>query len=381
MPSDSNPVAVVGAGCAGAVAAWHLARAGVPTHLFDRQESPGASAACGGMMLHSLRRRLRMPDELVDGEVDRVWVIRGTDRHRLDFRRPVFVNFDRCRLDAHLVAQAERSGCRRHAGCKVTGWDPGRSLLAWERSGERMEAAFSMVVFADGPRSVARGHGLGLADGTPMGSAFYRELDVHEDRGHETEFYLDLPADDPGYLWVFPKRGFTQVGVGRLNTARRRPLRDVLDEFIARDDRYRGRRPLVNRGGAIPVGLARRVSRPGAMVIGDAAGLVNPITGGGLVYAVASAEMAALSVVRALSAGDRFPEVAARKYRARLTRSVHWWWLTTLAVPFNHFRTRLQHGKNPNFLGLFMLYARILPRLTPAARSITERMPATSETA
>jgi geranylgeranyl reductase family protein len=377
--ADGKPVAVVGAGCAGATAAWHLARAGVPTWLFDLQKAPGERAACGGMMLHSLRHRMRMPDELVDGEVDRVWVIRGRERRRLDFRTPVFVNFDRCRFDAHLVGLAEDAGCVRHAGARVREWDPERSTLTWTTGGQSHEAAFSTVVFADGPRSVARAHGLGLTDETPMGSAFYREIETDEDRVNETDFYLDLPADDPGYIWVFPKRGFTQVGVGRLNNVTQRPLRDVVDDFIEKDPRYRGRRVLVNRGGGIPVGLAQRVSRPGGLVIGDAAGLVNPITGGGLLYAIASAEMAALAVVRGLERGDRAAEVASRIYARRLKGSIHWWWLKSLAVPFNHFCRRLRQGRNPNFLGLFMLYARVLPRLTPAARTITDRMPATSE--
>jgi geranylgeranyl reductase family protein len=377
--ADGKPVAVVGAGCAGATAAWHLARAGVPTQLFDLQEIPGERAACGGMMLNSLRRRMEMPDDLVDGEVDRLRIIQGRDRHRLDFRRPIFVNFDRSRFDAHVVALAEAAGCVRLAGCRVREWDPERSTLTWTGEGSRHESAFSTVIFADGPRSVARNHGLGLSDRTPMGSAFYRELEIEEDRANETDFYLDLPADDPGYIWVFPKRGFTQVGVGRLNDVTKRPLREMVDDFIERDPRYRGRKVLVNRGGAIPVGLARRVARPGGMVIGDAAGLVNPITGGGLLYAIASAEMAALAVVRGFGRGRRGPESAARMYSGRLKRSVHWWWLRSLAVPFNHFCRQLRKGRNPHFLVLFMLYAKVLPHLTPAARTITDRMPATSD--
>ncbi len=377
MSASSSPaVAVVGAGCAGAVAAWHLARSGVATHLFDLGPEPGVGAACGGMMLHALRHRLEMPDGLVDGEVNRIWVISGGRRDRFDFTKPVFVNFDRRRLDAYLVQRAVSAGCHYHPSSRVTGWDPASGELSFTTAGESFRSVFHTAVFADGPASLARRYGLGLGPETATASAFYREIDTAATTPSEAEFYVDLPQDDPGYLWVFPKNGFTQVGVGRLHDVKQRPLRQILDEFVARDPRYSGRRVRLTCGGAIPMGLAQHFSRPGALVVGDAAGLVNPITGGGLLYAVASAEMAALAIIEGIDRAPNDPAVAARRYHQRLVRSPHYWWLRALALPFNHFRRRLRAGSNPHFIGLFLAYARVLPRLTPAACSITLRMPA-----
>lgn len=370
---DQNQIAVIGGGCAGAVTAWRLAAAGLDVTLLDRNREPGAEAACGGVMLHALRQRLELPAELVDGDITRLWIRAGSHRHRLDFARPIFVNFDRCRFDAYLVERAVAAGCRRLAGATAKGWDPATGELSWRQDGSLQRQAFGTVVFADGARSLARDHGIGIDGSTPTASAFYRELEADAGGTDEAEFLLDLPPDDPGYYWVFPKHGFVQVGVGRLHGLPKRPLRELVDQLIGSDPRLRDGARLRSRGGAIPFGLARRFARPGAMVVGDAAGLVNPITGGGLLYAVASAEMAAEAVIRA-DHGGWDAAATARWYQARVRRSVHYWWLRVLAHPFRFYHRRLEADRVTHFRSIFMVYARILPRLTPAARSITLRM-------
>ncbi len=373
MPSPRDPVAIVGGGCAGPVAALRLAEAGVPAVLLDKSSSPGVESACGGVMLHALRRRLALPDDLVDGEVDLLEIVAGGRRDRLRFSRPVFVNFDRCRFDAHLAERAVAAGAELRSGCRVTSWDPADGRLEWVRDGRRETHRFPLVIFADGARTIARAHGLGLGDGVPMASAFYRELEDDAGRTNETEFHLDLPDDDPGYFWVFPKRDVVQVGVGRLHGVRRRPLRELLDEFIERDPRLAGLPRRLARGGSIPFAMARRFARAGGMVVGDAAGLVNPITGGGLVYAIASAEMAARAAAEGAARGWA-PARVGRVYQRRLRRSVHFWWLWALGFPFRFYHRRVEHGRTTFFKRLFLVYARVLPSLTPAAKAITLAM-------
>jgi geranylgeranyl reductase family protein len=373
VEATTNSVAVVGGGCAGPVAALRLAEAGVPVVLLDKSAAPGVESACGGVMLHALRRRLDLPDDLVDGEVDTLEIVARGRRDRLRFSTPVFVNFDRCRFDAHLAARAAAAGAELRSGCRVTAWDPADGRLEWVCDGHRQQQRFGIVVFADGARTVARARGLGLADDVPMASAFYRELEDDSGRTDETEFHLDLPDDDPGYFWVFPKRGVVQVGVGRLHGVRKRPLRELLDGFIARDPRLAGLPRRLARGGSIPFATARRFAHAGGLVVGDAAGLVNPITGGGLVYAIASAEMAARAIADGAARGWK-PARIGRVYQRRLRRSIHYWWLLALGVPFRFYHRRVERGRTTFFKTLFLAYARVLPSLTPAAKVVTLAM-------
>jgi flavin-dependent dehydrogenase len=197
---------------------------------------------------------------------------------------------------------------------------------------------------------------------------------VTEDaRSHEVDFMLDLEDADPGYFWVFPKRGMVQVGVGRFHGERREPLRRLLDRFIEERAELKTLVCARTRGGGIPFAVARRLGRPGGLVVGDAAGLVNPVTGGGLVYAVASAEMAARAVVEGAVRG-RGREWPAARYRRLMIRSVHYWWLKSLGLVFRRIRRQVALGRRTDFKRLFLIYAVILPRLTPAATSITLAM-------
>jgi len=362
-------VAVVGAGCSGSVAAWRLALAGLAPVVLDRDQQPGASVACGGVMLHALGRWLELPASLIDGEVTRLWLVDRRRRKRLDCVRPLFVSLDRRRLDCFLAERAVACGSELRSGCRVVDWDPRTGGLTWERAGQRVTETFDTVVFADGQRSVARRAGLGVGQGTPVGSAFYRELASDDDRCDEIELHLVLPAGVPGYLWVFPKRGYVQVGVGRLQRPGDLPLRYVLDEFIRDDDRLRLYRPLRAGGGTVPLTLARRFACPGGLVIGDAAGLVNPVTGGGLLYATSSGELAARAVTEGFQKGlDR--AWIARRYCGLMRRSVHLWWLRSLGVAFR-LQTIGAEGAGswlPN--AVLRLYARLTPSLALAAAAL-----------
>ncbi|NOZ78576.1 MAG: NAD(P)/FAD-dependent oxidoreductase, partial [Acidobacteria bacterium] len=252
-------------------------------------------------------------------------------------------------------------------------WDPGSGELRWRRDGTDESGSFDEVVFADGVNSVARAAGIGIDESTPMASAMYRELRTDEDRSHEIDFVLNLDDEDPGYFWVFPKRRIVQVGVGRFHGERREPLRHLLDRFIEERPELRVLPRIRSRGGSIPLTVARRIGRPGGLVVGDAAGLVNPITGGGLVYAVASAEMAARAIVES-AAGARYRGWVATRYRRLMVHSIHYWWLASLGLVFRRIRRQVAFGGKTDFKRLFLVYAVILPRLTPAARSITLMM-------
>ncbi len=369
--STLGRVAVVGAGLAGSVAAWRMAQAGLRPVLFERETEPGAGAACGGVMLHSLGCRLEIGD-VADGSVDTIR-IQGVRRpFTLRFRKPVFVTFDRARLDRLLALRAEREGTDLRTGCRVVAYQPELSQLSWSESKRTRSERFDTVVFADGPLSRARSLGLGIRPDAPTGSAFYRELETQEADCSWIAFDLSMAGDDPGYYWIFPKRDALQVGVGRLHYGRREPLRHLLDRFIAHDPELEGRPIISSRGGVIPFKPARAAAAGPVMVVGDAAGLVNPVTGGGLVYAAASGEMAAEAVIAGARRG-RSGSWAARVYSRRLTRSIHMLWLRALQIPFSMQLHQLRSGRRPYFLPLFLIYARVLPRLTPLADAVTLR--------
>ncbi len=124
-----------------------------------------------------------------------------------------------------------------------------------------------------------------------------------------------------GYIWVFPRCGHLSVGIcGKGEPAA--ALRARLDRYM--DDQGLSRRgatfyshllPALNT----PAWKRNRVAGDGWMAVGDAAGLVDPITGEGLYYAMRSADLAAQSILSSWNSSDA-GAAAAAQYRKLIRR-------------------------------------------------------------
>lgn len=130
---------------------------------------------------------------------------------------------------------------------------------------------------------------------------------------HEIEFYL-YQNILPGYAWIFPRgNGLANIGLGmRLDHYRKKPLRlkAMLEEFLAM--------PVITKrlknGWKIrdiaswPLNFGSQkdlsYSFDGALLVGDAAGFINPLTGGGIHRSLISGQLAAQVIQKALHSGD-----------------------------------------------------------------------------
>ncbi|MEN9061157.1 hypothetical protein [Ponticoccus litoralis] len=128
---------------------------------------------------------------------------------------------------------------------------------------------------------------------------------------------IDFGAAEWGYGWQFPKTTGTTVGVGGI-MARNPDLKRAMKAYMARLDIPEGARV---KGQFLPFGGFRK--RPGqgrVLLAGDAAGLVDPITGEGIAHALHSGELAAQAAAQALGADH--PEAALGRYTTAL-RPIH----------------------------------------------------------
>jgi digeranylgeranylglycerophospholipid reductase len=115
-----------------------------------------------------------------------------------------------------------------------------------------------------------------------------------------------------GYIgWAVPGLGVTQVGI-----AARRPAVPQLGRFVRRLSEifdWSEAHPVAYRAGLIPCGgKVRPWSRPGALLLGDAAGTVSPLTGGGIHPAMGSGRAAGIAVAGYLQDGGPDPAGAVR---------------------------------------------------------------------
>jgi geranylgeranyl reductase family protein len=308
---DRIDVAVVGAGPAGASAAAVLAAAGVDVALVDKARFP-RDKLCGGLLSLRCTGALRTVfgeecsppvDVTASGAAvyDRSALLVRVDRYK-----PMHFT-SRRRFDAYLVSLAVARGARLLEGLAVTALDVDRGTIALE-GGRTLAATF--VIGADGASSRIRkllgididrhGFAVGLEAEVPR-AAVARDV-------WNPEVYFGIA--EWGYGWVFPKRETLTVGIGGLacaNADMRRLFRELATAAL-------GAVPSQPVCGS-PIPFGNFVARPGrgsTLLVGDAAGLVEPLTGEGIAFAIQSGYHAAQAVLEAMR--QRAPSRAFARY-------------------------------------------------------------------
>lgn len=315
---------VVGAGPAGSVAALVLARGGATVALVDKAEFP-RDKACGDLIgprgvrtlddLGVLPRGARVGDMDVVGPNGRRVRLRAfAGRTYPGFGLAVLRReLDRGLRDAALAAGAV--GITGRAGEPL--WAADGGLAGFRLDGTGAEVRGEVVIGADGALSrVAQAAGLvddqRVLWGFAMRAYTARSPVLPEILFWEPERWRGYP----GYGWVFPgPDGVANLGVGVGVVGDRRAAARAARDLPAFAG-SQGVAGLEGRlGGWLKMGMVGTVPARGrTLLVGDAAGLVNPLQGEGIAQAVGSARAAADAVLRAGPTG------AAAEYRAALAR-------------------------------------------------------------
>jgi geranylgeranyl reductase family protein len=314
---------VVGAGPAGSAAAFRLARAGARVLLTDKARFPRDKPCGGGLTYRALRLLPFSVAPVVEEEVD-VFEL-GLGFRRRFVRRtvePLVVMTQRRRLDAFLVEQAREAGAEFRDGAKVE-----LSPLALDGAG--IDAA--VLIGADGVNGSTRKafgldgheHEVALEANVPYGPV--------ERSRYARRAVVEFGIVPGGYGWVFPKGDHVNVGVGgwlhqgpQLRTHLSRLCREhrIPEDALTE---VRGYRLPLRRPGSSPV-------RGRTALVGDAAGLVDPVSGDGIYEAVLSAQLAADAALDIVA--GRAPDFSryAGELRRALAASAAASWRAKLAL-------------------------------------------------
>jgi geranylgeranyl reductase family protein len=289
-------VLVVGAGPAGSATAIHLARAGARVLLVDKVRFPRDKPCGGGLTGRALKHLPCDVEPVVERVVDRM-VVRAryggiVARSSPD---PLIKMTQRRRLDLHLAEQAAAAGADFRDGVGVDELEIDDRSVTARVDGTAVRAAF--LVGADGANGVvARGAGLGggIVRGVALeGNVRWGAL-AQEPYGAIA--WVELGVVPGGYGWVFPKGDHANLGVGGWMSEGPR-LRAHLDHLA----RAHGVEPSALdavRGHRLPMReLGARAARGRILLVGDAAGLVDPLSGDGIYEAFVSAKLAAAAIV------------------------------------------------------------------------------------
>ena len=288
-------VLVVGAGPAGSSSAIHLARAGAHVLLVDKARFPRDKPCGGGLTGRALKRIPVDPSPVVERDVDRFEL---RLRYGWSFARshdePLIRMTQRRLLDAWLLEQAAAAGAEVRTGARVESLvDDARSVTATV-AGTTVRA--DVVVGADGANGVVA-RSVGLGDGIVHGVALEGNVPLRAlAADHERSATIELAVVPGGYGWVFPKGDHANLGVGGWGSEGPR-LRDHLARLARAHGVDAGSLTDV-RGHRLPM---RRLGTPAGsgrvLLVGDAAGLVDPLSGDGMYEAFVSARLAADAIL------------------------------------------------------------------------------------
>jgi geranylgeranyl reductase family protein len=359
-PTETGPIAdeadviVVGAGPGGSAAAYHMARHGLRVLLLEKTEFPREKVCGDGLTPRAVRQLVRMG---VDTSEKAGWlhnrglrVIGGGVRLELDW--PDLASFPnyglaRTRLDFDdlLAKRAVEAGALLRTSVNVTGPvldADGFAVGVTAKVGPGKEPAefrAPLVIAADGVSGkLPLAMGLTKRDDRPLGVAvrrYYRSAARADDDYLESWLELRSAKDPnrllPGYGWLWSVGdGRVNVGLGILNSSSafgKTNYRSLLTDWLATTPADWGMRDETNAdgpilGAALPMGFNRVPHYThGMMLVGDSGGMVNPMNGEGIAYAMESGELAAEVAVQALARpAGRDRELALRAYPTELSR-------------------------------------------------------------
>lgn len=293
-------VIVAGAGPAGSVTALRLAREGASVLLLDKARFPRDKPCGGGLTARALRELPVPVDGIVEHVVDRLVLrLRFGSSYERSASAPIIAMTQRLHLDEHLAREAAAAGAELREETRVQAVRVGESGVEVDAAGETFHAA--AVVGADGANGVtARLLSLGLDPtyGVALeGNLPHERCDASRYAGRAV---LELGTIPGGYGWVFPKGDHLNFGVGGWESEGPR-LRDHLRTLCARHGvsdadlvSVRGHRLPLRRPDA-PLARGR------ALVVGDAAGLVDPLSGDGMYECFVSAREAGAAILDLLA--------------------------------------------------------------------------------
>ena len=344
MKKIETDVLVVGAGPGGSMAAKFAARQGVRTLLIEKRQGIGAPVRCAEGVSEGWMAECEIT-------VDSAWVACRPQGARIfspngncatvradRAGNEVGLVLERHLFDKALARDAAEAGATIMLKTYATdvlrsqgrvGGVVGKSL------GEDLEIHAVIVIGADGFESqVGRWAGIrtDLEASDVEATIQYRLCHIDCDPKY-LDFYIGSCAPG-GYIWVFPKgRGVANVGIGvqlsRLGG--KGEAKDYLDRWIATQPGLAKGQPLEIVGGAVSTNKPpEQTVTDGLMLVGDAARLIDPLTGGGIVNACLSGKFAGEIAAQAVRQGDssaKFLQRYEKAWRGRLEKKLFRNWM------------------------------------------------------
>lgn len=311
-------VLVIGAGPAGSMAAREASANGARTLIIDKKAEIGTPKRCAEGIISGVLEKMNI-------NVDKRCIARDIDGARIvapDGTSAWFTSetldnpatgivLERKVFDKHLAMDAIRAGCEVMLRCEATGMDKvdGEYLVSVKSLHSDVDQIKAKIVIgADGPEGrVASWGGLNtkVSLAEMESGAQYEMTNMNMENNRAIQFYFGSIAPG-GYAWIFPKgHDIANVGIDISNVKTDKTALECLDEFVASCEETQNAQAVeVNVGGNPYCGVFDKIISDNLLLVGDAAGCVSPITGGGIDTGLESGMIAGRVAARCIKDED-----------------------------------------------------------------------------
>lgn len=310
-------ILVIGAGPAGSSAAKNAALGGAKVLLVDKKSEIGAPKRCaegvsnGGLESLGIELNPKWVTQEVDGV--RLTSPDGTDvwltSDDIELPEAGYI-LERKVFDKHMAMDAARAGAEirvKTLAKSLERKDDG-VVVTLESMGKTYDVKSKIIIAADGPESRV-GRWAGLNSSTKYkdmeSGAQFEMCNVKMERTDVIEFYFGSVAPG-GYAWIFPKgEDIANVGLAVLAPKTDKTAYEHLLEFVKTCPATQDAQAVeFNIGGDPVAGMIKELSGDNILVVGDAAGQVNPLTGGGIISGMTGGMFAGKVASDAIKAKD-----------------------------------------------------------------------------
>lgn len=307
-------IIVIGGGPIGCAVARDIAAAGFNVLVAEEHPQIGAPLRCAGLVSPRTLELSRASAQVIQHKLTGARLhAPGGEIMGLHGKRVYALAIDRVAFDRDLAAQAVAAGAKIACGMRAVDVErvSGGVWVQLQRNGSRdkiVELSCRLVVGADGYRSlVARKLGvLPKGDKVPLYAA---EVELPNYQGQLADIFIGNQVAPGWFGWVLPLgQGMARIGIG----VPRCPHKYFKLLVEKHPDIFQGMSIQQRVCGYVPLYLQEKSYGPHTLLVGDAAGQVKPISGGGLFFGLKSAEMCAATALGALNNNDFSEEFLSR---------------------------------------------------------------------
>ncbi|MCI0454872.1 MAG: geranylgeranyl reductase family protein [Candidatus Dadabacteria bacterium] len=319
-PNKIYDVIIVGAGPAGGMCAYELSKRSLSVLILEKEKLPRYKVCAGGLTTKAVEI---ISEDFQDLTENYTYNIHLTLNHKWGFSKitpfPIVTMVMRDMFDLFLVQKSVEKGSYLIDQTKVSEINELADYTVAKT--DRGNFVSKVIVGGDGVNSIVA-RSLGLRNKRRLGIAIEGEIfpnnlsaDISSYNG---SLHLDFNVIPKGYGWIFPKRNHLSVGV--FTTLPK--IKDIKEYFSL----YLERKSLSNNytcssliGHQIPLGGSyEKLNTKRGLLIGDAAGLADPITGEGIYYGLRSGQIAAEAIYRSLTADS----LSLNKYSSEVASEI-----------------------------------------------------------